>query len=141
MLFCYEQGDKSNPCMLFLHGFMGNYGEWTSIIDYFSDKYYCLAIDLPGHGYSANCDYIKSFNDLSQNINDILNEKNIEKCTIIGYSMGARCGLTYATKYPDKLNALVLESCSLGIANDEEKQRRIASDRSLIVLLRTVNFP
>lgn len=60
----------------------------------------------------------------------------------MGYSLGGRIAALYASRYPENVSALILESAGLGPKNDDartaraEKQR--ASSLNLIVRLRSI---
>lgn len=43
-------GSSDKPLILFLHGFMGNSHEFDEAITLLSKEFYCLTVDLPGHG-------------------------------------------------------------------------------------------
>src|SRR5215203_1872242 len=45
-------GDGLYPTILFLHGFMGSSADWRGAIAALGDRYFCIAVDLPGHGAS-----------------------------------------------------------------------------------------
>ena len=52
-IFSLVQGKKENPTLVFLHGFLGNVDDWTETISYLKENYYCICVDLPGHGHSV----------------------------------------------------------------------------------------
>lgn len=41
------------PTLLFVHGFCCDGSDWSPLIQRLSDRYRCVAVDLPGHGRSA----------------------------------------------------------------------------------------
>ena len=43
-------GDSTLPPLLLLHGWMGCGDDYTNIMEALKLRFYCLAIDLPGHG-------------------------------------------------------------------------------------------
>ena len=51
-----DRGDKSNPPVVCLHGFLGSGEDWISVMDSLAEEFYCVAVDLPGHGDSASCE-------------------------------------------------------------------------------------
>ena len=53
---------------------------------------------------------------------------NIKKINLCGYSLGGRLSIAFAKKYPDLINSLVLESCSLGIETIDEKEKKYSDD-------------
>ena len=43
-------GDKHKKPILFLHGFLGSQYDFVDIIEGFKTTYFCISVDLPGHG-------------------------------------------------------------------------------------------
>lgn len=128
--FHYETyGSDKNKPLLFLHGFMGNVAEWEDIIPFFSDKFYCLAVDLPGHGKT---DAVNEEDYLMENCADgiisLLDELQISKCNMIGYSMGGRLAYYLIIAYFDRFDKVVIESSSPGLKTENEKKERLALD-------------
>ncbi len=54
-----------------------------------------------------------------------------EPTHVVGYSMGARLALALAVRHPERVRTLVLESGSPGLASEEERSARCASDEAL----------
>ena len=59
----------------------------------------------------------------------ILHNLSIPKINICGYSMGGRLAIAFASKYPEKINSLILESTSVGIDESEKRSERYYSDK------------
>ncbi|MDN2663519.1 2-succinyl-6-hydroxy-2,4-cyclohexadiene-1-carboxylate synthase [Psychromonas sp. 14N.309.X.WAT.B.A12] len=126
-LYSEQQGSTSHPTLVFLHGFLGNRNDWQSTIEALKDDYHCVTIDLPGHGRSAGCviSLENGFENCHQLIQFTLATLNIHSFILIGYSLGGRIALDYArTQADQRLQHLVLESCHLGLDNEQEKQQR-----------------
>ena len=51
-LYSQQQGCKSKPTLVFLHGFLGSSTDWNETVSLLQDDFYCVTIDLPGHGDS-----------------------------------------------------------------------------------------
>ena len=140
-------GESRNPVILFLHGFMGDRYEFQPIIATLSQQFYCVAIDLPAHGqtdltnqgtdqftyqdscYSQNSYYTIDFT--ARLIVKFLELLNIERCFLVGYSMGGRVALYLAINFPKYFHKAVLESASAGLRTDLERSDRLARDRQL----------
>ena len=128
----YIKGNTENPTPLFfLHGFMGSSGTWDSIRKLINSKSY--AIDIPGHGKSKfkYLNELYSIDDFCLEFYLLLNYLNIKKIDLCGYSLGGRLALSFAYKYPEKINSLILESTSYGINNLEERDNRLENDLEL----------
>ncbi|UTV26915.1 2-succinyl-6-hydroxy-2,4-cyclohexadiene-1-carboxylate synthase [Photobacterium atrarenae] len=116
--------------MVFLHGLLGSGLDWAPVIRHCSSAYPCLTIDLPGHGQSRDITAL-GFDDVNQQISDILCQYGIRRYVLIGYSMGARLGMYHACM-PRPANGptlvgLVLEGGHFGLP-ESQRAARLAND-------------
>lgn len=131
-LFSKQVGDKGNPVIVFLHGFLGLGSDWDEVAAQLKNDFYCVLIDLPGHGKSAHIesDINNGFNQWHQLINVCLDRLNIDLFHLVGYSLGGRIALDYArTQTSHQLLSLVLESSHIGLIDQEEKNKRLINDQ------------
>lgn len=130
-------GVPQSPPLLFLHGFMGSKEDWEEVAQALSSHFYCLAIDLPGHGENERIDFL-SFNDFLEEFKNfcLTLPSNL---SIIGYSLGGRVALAsyFCSKIPFK--KLVIESANPGILNLSQKQKRLSEDLSLFSQIKNQN--
>lgn len=134
-------GNSQKPLILFLHGFLGNGDDWTGVIQYLSQHYYCLTIDLPGHGktkLTANKD--NSFEETAACIIELLNRHKIKKCFLTGYSLGGRLALFLALRNPQYFRKVILESASPGLGTKKEQKERIIHDEKIAKELESGDF-
>jgi 2-succinyl-6-hydroxy-2,4-cyclohexadiene-1-carboxylate synthase len=135
-------GDRHLRPLLLLHGWMGSCEDYTKVITPLRSQYYCIAIDLPGHGKTEvigddkSYDFITTANGIIQ----LLDRLGIDRTAITGYSFGGRLALYLALEYPDRFDRVILESTSPGLASESERQARIISDDRIIHQLETENF-
>jgi 2-succinyl-6-hydroxy-2,4-cyclohexadiene-1-carboxylate synthase len=124
------RGDQSHSAILFLHGFMGLGNDWLPIAETLSRDYCCILPDLPGHGQSQDIseDMPLDMQITSTAILALLDDLRIDRCTLIGYSMGGRIALYLAVHFPQRIKAMVLESANPGIEDDSERIARAAMD-------------
>src|SRR5699024_5645320 len=66
-----------------------------------------------------------------------LDKEEINSAIFLGYSLGGRTALSFATYYPARVKALVLESASPGLAKAEERESRVQQDTLLAERIRT----
>ncbi len=135
MMKLHTLGNPQNPPILFLHGFMGTSADWTEITSRFSDRFYCLLPDLPGHGKTPLGDEV-SYAAWTSLLKEELSAQGIEKTHLVGYSMGGRLALYFAMTYPEMVEKLVLESANPGIDAETERTERAALDDKLAARLR-----
>lgn len=126
-------GNTSLPVLLFLHGFMGNVNDLNSVISQLSATFYCVAVDLPGHGKTqvlgGNECYTMS--ETAAGLIQWLDQFNINSCSLVGYSMGGRLALYLSLHYPERFNQVILESASPGLKTEKERLQRRQLDLKL----------
>jgi 2-succinyl-6-hydroxy-2,4-cyclohexadiene-1-carboxylate synthase len=136
------QGSRDRPVILFLHGFLGDCHEFDAVISHFSDRFCCLSFDLPGHGLTevSGGDRDYTMPNTAQAIILLLQELQISRCRLVGYSMGGRLALYLALHFPHYFTQLVLESASPGLKTPEAQAQRAESDRRLAAELETTDL-
>ncbi|WP_413173689.1 2-succinyl-6-hydroxy-2,4-cyclohexadiene-1-carboxylate synthase [Anabaena azotica] len=126
-------GNLQKPLILFLHGFMGNIEEFDEAIKLLGDNFSYLTLDLPGHGKTqvlGNDEY-HQMEYIAKGLINLLEELKIEKCFLVGYSMGGRLALYLTLHFPEKFIKVVLESASPGLETNLERLARIKSDSQI----------
>ncbi len=105
--------------LVLLHGFSGDASTWRAVMERLADSCQCFAIDLLGHGLSDAPADIASYrmDSVAADIVDLLDELELTKPNLLGYSMGGRLALYLALQYPFRFGALILESASPGLAD------------------------
>jgi 2-succinyl-6-hydroxy-2,4-cyclohexadiene-1-carboxylate synthase len=126
-------GTASLPVLLFLHGFLGNVKDFNRIISLLSEKLDCLAVDLPGHGNTQvnSGDEFYSLENTAKGLICWLEELQIKRCFLVGYSMGGRLALYLALHYPQYFQKVILESASPGLKTEKDRTQRYLSDVQL----------
>jgi 2-succinyl-6-hydroxy-2,4-cyclohexadiene-1-carboxylate synthase len=135
-------GDSLLPPLLLLHGWMGNGEDYAEIVEVLRSRFYCIAIDLPGHGKTEvmGGDISYSFINTAKGIIQLLDSLAIDRCSIAGYSFGGRLALYLALEFPDRFERAILESTSPGLETEIDRQTRIIQDWQIIDRLETDNF-
>ncbi len=83
----YVSGRDKYEWILFIHAAFVNHGMFQTQIDYFSDKYNVLTLDILGHGKSTKTQKGDSIDKMSAWISEILKKERIEKIHIVGSSV------------------------------------------------------
>ncbi len=125
-------GDKEKPPLLFLHGFMGNTDEWEAIVPLLSDNFYCIVVDLPGHGLTVvqNKDDYR-MEKCAAHLMAWLDALNISTCRLVSYSMGGRLAFYLAIFYPERFEKIIIESAAPGLQTGHARRARIKHDRKM----------
>lgn len=120
----YHIQGKGTP-IVFIHGFCEDSSMWEDFIIPFS-KNKIIRIDLPGFGSS---DVIENLTvELAADIiKNVLDDLGINKCIMIGHSMGGYVSLAFAKKYSKLLNGLVIFHSHPYADTEEKKKGRIKS--------------
>jgi 2-succinyl-6-hydroxy-2,4-cyclohexadiene-1-carboxylate synthase len=125
-------GNESKPPLIFLHGFLGCKEDWNPLIESLKKDYFCVTIDLPGHGHSIlNPEDTVSFKQTIEGVYKIYSDLRLGLMTLIGYSMGGRVAMGYASAYPLSVDRLIIESSFPGYENQKDKERRLETDFDL----------
>ena len=135
-------GDSTLPPLLLLHGWMGNGEDYAEIVEVLRSRFYCIAIDLPGHGKTevVGGDGGYGFINTATGIIQLIDSLGINRCSIAGYSFGGRLALYLALEFSDRFDRVMLESTSPGLATEIDRQARIIQDWQIIDRLETDNF-
>ena len=138
----YSRGSSTNFPILFLHGFIGNCREFHQSISLLSNDFYCLAVDLPGHGKTQviGGEECYKMEHTAQGLIKFISALGIKRCILIGYSMGGRLALYLALYFPEYFSQVILESASPGLRTQAERDKRIQQDIKLAKELETEDF-
>ena len=85
--------------ILFIHGLGGNLSHWLKSVNELSSAYRCIAIDLPGYGWSDKKIDTKGKDQLqfyADAINEFLKKKKIKRVVLVGHSMGGQTAIITA---------------------------------------------
>ena len=106
-----EQG-QGQPLIL-LHGNGENCGYFEHQIPYFSKNYRVIAIDTRGHGKSPRGEKPFTIKQFAEDLHDFMDEKGIEKAILLGFSDGGNIVLTFALKYPERVEKMIVDGANL----------------------------
>ena len=111
MLYYREYiNSHAKPWVTFIHGAGGNSNTFYKQMKEFRQHFNVLLIDLRGHGKSKKSRWNKgdSFEQISDDVIEVLNHLNIEKTHFIGISLGTIVVQTIAQKSPERINSMIL---------------------------------
>ncbi len=105
----YEIHGTGKPLVL-LHGGFGSTQMFEPNLDALAKGREVIAVDLQGHGRTADIDRPFSVEAMSEDIAGLLQYLKIPKADMMGYSLGAGVALQIAVRHPEMVNKLVLIS-------------------------------
>lgn len=107
------KGSKAN--IILVHGLGGEAAAWNDTAGRLnSEGYTTIAIDLRGHGGSADlsvrADY--SFTRLANDVREVIEKENLDNNILVGHCYGGMVALVFAGLYGELLRGLVLVDTS-----------------------------
>ncbi|WP_066375152.1 MULTISPECIES: alpha/beta fold hydrolase [unclassified Anabaena] len=106
LLFWRESG-KGTP-IVFLHGNWYDSGQWVAVIESLAQDFHCLAPDLLGFGESEHPNIHYSIDVQVECVAEFLQALKLEKVHLVGDSLGGWIAASYALKYAQRVEKLVL---------------------------------
>ena len=109
----YEIHGSGEPVVM-LHGaFMAITDDWSVWISELAKTRKVIAIDMQGHGRTADVDRDMTFENLSDDVEGLLDYLKIPSADIVGYSLGAGVAMECAIRHPEKVRKVVSISFSI----------------------------
>jgi pimeloyl-ACP methyl ester carboxylesterase len=93
--------------VVFIHGFCETRSMWADFVRPFVSQYQIITIDIGGFGQSELPE-IASIDAMAEQVNAVLEAEKIEKCVIVGHSMGGYTALAFAKLFGHKLQGLCM---------------------------------
>src|SRR5690625_3766134 len=108
------EGNQDGEPLVLLHGFTGTKRTWQQFIAQASKTYRIITIDLPGHGRTVAKNRV-TMEQFIDNLYELTRSIQLDTFHLLGYSLGGRSALSYAIRYPETIQSLILESASPGL--------------------------
>jgi len=85
-----------------------------------------IAVDLPGHGRSSKGRGDYSLGAMASTLRDLLDHLGVQRCVLVGHSLGGGVALQFAYQFPQRIERLVLVA-SGGLGPETSPLLRAAS--------------
>ncbi len=105
-----EMGE--GPPLLFVHGLSGAWQNFLENIPYFARTHRVIAVDLPGFGSSPMPPWEISIPAYGRFLRDFCERLGVDRCSLVGNSMGGFIATEVAITEPDRVDDLVLISAA-----------------------------
>jgi len=123
------------PPLVILHGLYGSSDNWISIARALSPDFEVFLPDQRNHGYSPHDDrhdYPAMRDDLLQ----FMDDRQLDKASLVGHSMGGKAIMHFAVKYPEKVDSMIIvDMAPQPIPSGEQSGRPLSHDRILDAML------
>ena len=120
----YILNKKESTPIVLIHGVGLNHKIWESQMNSFNNT--ILAYDILGHGNTPLTKENITFDDFSNQLIHLVDELNIKKFHLVGFSIGSLIARNFACNYNDRLESLTL-LCS--VFERSEVQQQTVNDR------------
>jgi len=107
----YEIHGTGQPLVL-IHGGFGSTDMFGPNMAALAKGHQVIAVDLQGHGRTADIDRPLSFELMADDIAELLKYLKISKADIVGYSVGGAVGIQTVLRHPDVVRKLVIVSAA-----------------------------
>ncbi|QIE30046.1 2-succinyl-6-hydroxy-2,4-cyclohexadiene-1-carboxylate synthase (plasmid) [Caballeronia sp. SBC2] len=132
-----EAGDKHLHTMpiVMLHGIGSGAASWVRQMETLGDAHHVLAWDAPGYGKSTHVEPASPVaSDYADALSDWLDALGIERCILVGHSLGAIIAGSFASRQSARVAALLLLSPAGGYGAAPEHVREEKRDARLAML-------
>jgi pimeloyl-ACP methyl ester carboxylesterase len=112
-IFYREAGAKDAPTILLLHGFPTSSHMFRNLIPVLAQRYYVIAPDLPGFGFSDAPDrktFRYTFENLANVIDNFTQAIGLNRYAIYVFDYGAPVGLRLALAHPERITAIISQN-------------------------------
>lgn len=99
-------GNHSEHLLIF-HGLFGQADNFAGLAKQFAEHFTVHAVDLRNHGRSFHSDDM-SFEAMTQDILNYLDQHEIARCHLLGHSLGGRSVIEFAYAHPERLDKLIV---------------------------------
>jgi pimeloyl-ACP methyl ester carboxylesterase len=96
--------------LLFIHGMGSGVPVWRKNISVLKKYFRCIALDLPGHGYSSKGEFAYTMAFYTGVVFSFMQKLGLSKVTLLGHSMGGLIAIHAGLKDPQSIKRLVLIS-------------------------------
>ncbi|MBL7787808.1 MAG: alpha/beta hydrolase [Chitinophagales bacterium] len=120
--YALHQQAPKRPWIVLIHGFCSDHLVWDACVPILRQHYNLLLPDLAGYGKSDMTTERWTIESMADRIAALLQHESIERCIILGHSMGGYVSITFADLYPQMVAGLLL--CHTTTFDDDEQKKQ-----------------
>ena len=105
----HEFRGEGEPLVL-IHGGLTTIGEMQGWVEPLAKTWQVIAVEMQGHGRTADTDRPMSFTTMGDDIAALLDHLKIPKADFVGHSFGGASAIRAAIQHPEKVRRLVVIS-------------------------------
>jgi pimeloyl-ACP methyl ester carboxylesterase len=104
----YYERTGAGDAVIFLHGLGSSTQDWSPQIEFFKDRYSCIAIDIRGHGQSEKAPGPYSIRMFAADVAALMSHLGVESAHLVGVSMGGMIAFQMAVDAPGRVRSMVI---------------------------------
>lgn len=121
----YADAGKGTQAVVLLHGYLESIEVWEDFAGELGKEYRVIRVDLPGHGFSEwGGREVIGIDYMADTVSAVLKLAGVERCTVVGHSMGGYVALALAANHPEQVEGLVLFHSSPNADTPEKAANR-----------------
>ena len=111
-------GSGDGPPIVFIHGLSGTWQNWLENLPYFAQKHRCIAMDLPGFGYSDMPTEKISISNYARQVDALCEQLELGRCIVVGNSMGGFVTAELEIRHPERVErACLVAAAGISVTN------------------------
>ena len=131
----YRECGTGPHTIVLLHGISSGSGSWAACATLLSRHARVIAWDAPGYGLSTALNHsAPSAADYAVRIHELLAALDVERCLLVGHSLGALMACAYSGLIEHRAGGFILMSPALGYQGVRSAQADQVRDRRLTAL-------
>lgn len=120
-----SDSQKGETTVVLVHGYMENLDIWDDLAGQLARQFRVVTLDLPGQGISQVKGAVHTMEFLADVLADVLTHQGIERCFVVGHSMGGYVAEAFAVRYPERLQGIVLFHSTPNADTPEKRANRL----------------
>jgi len=124
-------GSGEGPPIVFIHGLSGSWQNWLENIPYFAQKHRCIAMDLPGFGYSDMPVEKISMSGYARQVDALCEQLDLGRCIVVGNSMGGFVTAEMSIRHPERVERACLAAAA-GISITNLRRRPVLTAARIV---------
>ncbi|MFI3306293.1 MAG: alpha/beta hydrolase [Rikenellaceae bacterium] len=123
--------EVGNRCVVLLHGYLESLLVWEEFVPLLYKSVRVITLDLPGHGISVVEGDTHTMEFLADTVAAGVRSLGVERCTVVGHSMGGYVALAFAERHASMCEGIVLLSST---PNADSEQKRESRNREIALV-------
>lgn len=108
----YEVHGTGSPLVLLHGGILTIDLNWADLLPLLARSHQVIAIELQGHGHTADTDRDMTIAALADDVAAVLDHLDVPRADVLGFSLGAMVATQLAVAHPDRVERAVVASAA-----------------------------